>query len=62
LGSGGIPPQNTGNKWGSVQHHAADSFNPREKHLASVKWGAILAQNVVLGSTKMLGLYIGEEM
>ena len=53
---------NSGNKWRSVQHHAVDSFNPREKHLASVKWEAILAQIVVLGSTKMLGLYTGEEM
>ena len=48
-------------KWRSVQHHAVDSFNPKEKHLASIKWGAILAQPVVLGSTKMLGLYIGEK-
>jgi len=53
---------NTGNKWRSVQHHAVGSFNPREEQLARVMWGTILAQPVVPGSTKMLELYIGEQM
>jgi len=63
LGSGGYPPPppKTGNKWGGVQHHAVDSFNPCEKCLASVKWGQFL-QTVVVGLTKMLGLHTGEEM
>jgi hypothetical protein len=41
LGSGGIPPNITlATDVRCVQNHDVASFNPRKKHLASVKWEA----------------------